>query len=214
MAASNPNLKASLALIGLVLMLGTPHSGSGALAAAAAPAAQQTISLDAQSSELDLRSNNVIFRKVRIAQGTMTVSADQGQATRQASGLDFDNSLWVFRGNVKITMDQGLLTSDDAEINFTKKLLSKAVANGKPAQFEQRIAKTGKLAQGHADTIDYDAARGIVRLVKNAWISDGQNEIRGETLKYNVLAQSIIADAAEQGSQRVHIIITPPPAKP
>ena len=214
MAASNPNLKASLALIGLVLMLGTPHSGSGALAAAAAPAAQQTISLDAQSSELDLRSNNVIFRKVRIAQGSMTVSADQGQATRQASGLDFDNSLWVFRGNVKITMDQGLLTSDDAEINFTKKLLSKAVANGKPAQFEQRIAKTGKLAQGHADTIDYDAARGIVRLVKNAWISDGQNEIRGETLKYNVLAQSIIADAAEQGSQRVHIIITPPPAKP
>jgi lipopolysaccharide export system protein LptA len=214
MAASNPNLKASLALIGLVLMLGTPHSGSGALAAAAAPAAQQTISLDAQSSELDLRNNNVIFRKVRIAQGTMTVSADQGQATRQASGLDFDNSLWVFRGNVKITMDQGLLTSDDAEINFTKKLLSKAVANGKPAQFEQRIAKTGKLAQGHADTIDYDAARGIVRLVKNAWISDGQNEIRGETLKYNVLAQSIIADAAEQGSQRVHIIITPPPAKP
>ena len=214
MAASNPNLKASLALIGLVLMLGTPHSGSGALAAAAAPAAQQTISLDAQSSELDLRNNNVIFRKVRIAQGTMTVSADQGQATRQASGLDFDNSLWVFRGNVKITMDQGLLTSDDAEINFTKKLLSKAVANGKPAQFEQRIAKTGKLAQGHADTIDYDAARGIVRLVKNAWISDGQNEIRGETLKYNVLAQSIIADAAEQNSQRVHIIITPPPAKP
>jgi len=115
---------------------------------------------------------------------------------------------------VKITMDQGLLTSDDAEINFTKKLLSKAVANGKPAQFEQRIAKTGKLAQGHADTIDYDAARGIVRLVKNAWISDGQNEIRGESLKYNVLAQSIIADAAEQNSQRVHIIITPPPAKP
>jgi lipopolysaccharide export system protein LptA len=214
MAASNPKTLAWLGLIGLALTLGTSPPGGAALAAAAAPAAQQTISLDAQSSELDLRSNNVIFRKVRIAQGSMTVSADQGQATRQASGLDFDNSLWVFRGNVKITMDQGLLTSDDAEINFTKKLLSKAVANGKPAQFEQRIAKTGKLAQGHADTIDYDAARGIVRLVKNAWISDGQNEIRGETLKYNVLAQSIIADAAEQGSQRVHIIITPPPAKP
>jgi lipopolysaccharide export system protein LptA len=214
MAASNPKSLARLAPLGLALTLATSHAGNAALAAAAPPAAQQTISLDAQSSELDLRNNNVIFRKVRIAQGTMTVSADQGQATRQASGLDFDNSLWVFRGNVKITMDQGLLTSDDAEINFTKKLLSKAVANGKPAQFEQRIAKTGKLAQGHADTIDYDAARGIVRLVKNAWISDGQNEIRGETLKYNVLAQSIIADAAEQGSQRVHIIITPPPAKP
>ena len=84
---------------------------SGQSTAAAAPAKQQQIiSLDAQSSELDLRTNNVIFRKVRIAQGNMSVSADQGQATRQASGLNFDNSLWVFRGNVKITMDQGQLT--------------------------------------------------------------------------------------------------------
>jgi lipopolysaccharide export system protein LptA len=156
----------------------------------------------------------VIFRKVRIAQGNMSVSADQGQATRQASGLNFDNSLWVFRGNVRITMDQGLLSADEAEINFSQKLLARAVANGKPAEFEQRVAKTGKTAQGRADRIDYDASKGTVRLSKNAWLSDGQNEIRGESLKYNVFAQSISADAAEQGSQRVHIIITPPPAKP
>ena len=181
--------------------------------AAAAPAKQEVISLDAQSSELDLRSNNVIFRKVRIAQGTMSVTADQGQATRQASGLNFDNSVWLFRGNVKITMDQGQLTADSAEINFADKLLASAVANGKPAQFEQRLVKTGKLAEGRAETIDYDARRGVVRLLKNAWLSDGQNEIRGESLKYNVLAQSIVAEASEQGSKRVHIIIAPP-AKP
>ncbi len=29
--------------------------------------------------------------------------------------------------------------------------------------------------------------KGIVRLLKNAWLSDGQNEIRGESLKYNLL---------------------------
>jgi lipopolysaccharide transport protein LptA len=172
---------------------------------------QQSISLDAQSSELDYKNNNLVFRKVRIAQGNMSVAADQAQA----NGLDFENSRWVFRGNVKITMDQGQLTSDDAEITFAKKLLSKAIVNGKPASFEQRIAKTGKLAQGRADTIDYDVAKGVVHLSKNAWLSDGQNEIRGESLKYNVLAQNIVAESSEQGSQRVHIIITPPAnAKP
>jgi len=72
---------------------------------------------------------------------------DQAQAT----GLDFENSHWVFRGNVKITMvDQGQLTSDEAEITFVKKLLSKAIVNGNPAVFEQRLAKTGKLAHGRA----------------------------------------------------------------
>jgi lipopolysaccharide transport protein LptA len=167
---------------------------------------QAAISLDAQSSELDYKNNNLIFRKVRITQGNMSVAADQAQAT----GLDFENSRWVFRGNVKITMDQGQLTADEAEITFAKKLLSKAVVHGNPAAFEQRIAKTGKLAQGRAETIEYDVSKGVVHLSKSAWLSDGQNEIRGESLKYNVLAQNIVAEASEQGSQRVHIIITPP----
>jgi lipopolysaccharide export system protein LptA len=198
------NLK-SLALLAFTMSTAEVHG-------AAAP--QQAIALDAQSSELDLRSNSVVFRKVHIAQGAMAVSADVGSATKQATGLDFDNSLWIFRGNVKITMDDGELTSDDAEINFAKKALAKAVVNGKPAAFEQRVAKTGKVAHGRADTIDYDARKGIVRLSKNAWLSDGQTEIRGESLKYDVLAQSIVAESSEQGSQRVHIIITPPPSKP
>jgi lipopolysaccharide transport protein LptA len=183
-------------------------------AAPAAPPNPATIALDAQSSELDLKSNNVYFRKVRIAQGAMSVTADQGQATREALSGNFENSLWVFRGNVKITMQDGLLTADEAQIDFVKKLLAKAVAYGKPAEFEQKIEKTGKIAHGHADSIDYDATKDVVRLSKNAWLSDGQNEVRGELLKYNVQAQSIVADAAEQGSQRVHIIITPPPSKP
>jgi lipopolysaccharide transport protein LptA len=173
----------------------------------AAHVEQQAILIEAQSSEMDFKNNNLIYRKVRISQGTMSVAADQAQG----SGLDFDNSHWVFRGNVKIAMQQGQLSSDEADITFTNKLLSKAVVNGKPAAFEQRLAKSGKLAQGHADSIDYDVIKGVVHFSKNAWLSDGQNEIRGESLKYNVLAQSVIAEASEQASQRVHIIITPPP---
>jgi lipopolysaccharide transport protein LptA len=201
------NLK-PLALFALLI-----SASQAVTAAGPAHPAKEIIDFNAQSSEIDLRNNNAIFRKVRIVQGATTISADQGQTTR-GTGLDFDNSLWVFRGNVKITVEEGLLTSDDAEINFAKKALSKAVANGKPAAFEQRVAKTGKVAHGRADTIDYDAGKGVVRLSKNAWLSDGSTEIRGETLRYNVVAQSIIAESSEQGSQRVHIIITPPPSKP
>lgn len=180
-----------------------------AQAAVTTKAAQQSISLDAQSSEFDFRNNTLVFRKVQITQGELSIAADQAQAT----GLDFENSHWIFRGSVKITMDQGELSSDSAEVTFAKKLLSVAIINGSPAQFQQRIAKTGRLAQGRADLIVYDVAKGVVRLTRNAWLSDGQNEIRGESLKYNVLDQRIIADAAEQNSQRVHIVITPPAPK-
>jgi lipopolysaccharide transport protein LptA len=130
----------------------------------------------------------------------MSITADQGQATGMASGLDFDNSLWVFRGNVKITMDQGLLTSDDAEITFANKLLSKAVANGKPAAVrtahrQNRQARSGARRHHRLRC----RARAWCIWSKNAWMSDGQNEIRGESLKYNVLAQSIVADASGTG---------------
>jgi lipopolysaccharide export system protein LptA len=170
------------------------------------------ILLDAQSTEVDLRTNTAVFNKVRISQGNIAITADQGHAS-QTTALNFDNNLWVFRGNVKITMEQGLLTADEAQITFVNKVLTRAVANGKPAAFEQMVAKTGKLAKGRANLIDYEVSNGVVRLSKDAYLSDGQNEIRGESLKYNVRAQSVAAEAAEQGSQRVHIIITPPPAK-
>jgi lipopolysaccharide export system protein LptA len=180
-----------------------------ALPGSQADAAQRNLGsvvIDAQSLDLDYKNNNVLYHKVRIAQGAMSVTADQAQTT----GADVDDSHWTFRGNVKIAMQDGQISSDEAEIIFANNLLSKAVVNGKPAVFEQRIAKTGKLAQGKADSIDYDVKKGVIHFAKNAWLSDGQNEIRGESLKYNVTAQNIVAEGSEQGSQRVHIIITPP----
>jgi lipopolysaccharide export system protein LptA len=119
----------------------------------------------------------------------------------------------VFRGNVKITVDQGQLSSDAAQITFADKVITKAVADGKPAEFEGHVAKTGKTAHGHADTIDYDVAKSQVLFSKNAYLNNGDHEISAQALKYNILAQTVVADEAEQGSQRVHIIITPPPPK-
>ncbi len=167
---------------------------------------QPPISLDAQSSEIDYRNNDLIFRKVKISQGTMSVEADLAHAT----GLDFENSHWIFRGHVKIIVNQGELHSDDADIMFANKLLAKASVTGKPADFQQRDDKSGRVVRGHAERIDYDVRQGIVELSKNASLSDGKNEIRGESLKYNIAARSVLAAAADQSSQRVHITITPP----
>jgi lipopolysaccharide transport protein LptA len=216
MRTSNVKPPAGIALAGLLCQaLGIAIVGPVG-SAVAAPRQAENIVLDAQSADADLATDNVLFRKVRITQGAMSISADLGQGAQQKTRLDdaFNDSLWIFRGNVKINVDHGVLTSDDAQIKFVNRLLTKAVANGKPASFEQKVDKTGKVAQGRADTIDYDAARHLVRLSNNAWLSDGQTEIRGQLLKYDLVAQSIVAEASEQNSQRVHIVISPPVSKP
>jgi lipopolysaccharide export system protein LptA len=198
-----------LALVALLAPLAQANA-----APAVARARQADILLESQSVSIDLKTNSAVFTKIRISQGAMSITADQGQANEQrSSDLYFANNVWNFRGNVKITVEQGQLFSDDAQITFVNNVLSKAIVNGKPASFEQTVAKTGKLAKGNAETIDYDAAKHLVRFLKNAYLSNGDNEIRGQSLKYDVLAQKVIAEEAEQNSQRVRIIITPPPPK-
>jgi lipopolysaccharide export system protein LptA len=198
MATFIPNALKGLAALALAWPM-----QAGALAPSREP-----IQLDAQSSELDYGTNQLLFKKVKITQGVMSISADQAHA----NGLDFENSHWVFTGDVKIVMEQGQLTSDEADATFDKKLLAKVSVTGKPAAFEQSNAPAGKSpVRGHADSIDYNVAKGVVHLAGNAWLSDGQTEIRHESLTYSVPDRKMVADASEQGSQRVHITITPPP---
>ena len=183
-------------------------------AAAVARDRQADILLDSQSVSIDLKTNSAVFTKIRISQGGMSITADQGQANEQRStDLYFENNVWNFRGNVKITVEQGQLFSDDAQITFVNNVLSKAIVNGKPASFEQTVTKTGKPAKGHADTIDYDASKHLVRFLKDAYLTNGDHEMTGQALKYDVLGQKVIAEEAEQNSQRVRIVITPPPPK-
>jgi lipopolysaccharide export system protein LptA len=212
MAASTPKHRvgpcASVALA-CIPLLWAAHAG-----AAPPKSSQEPIDVTAQFEEVDGKNKTVFLRKVRIAQANMTLTADQGQVNGTGVENAFDNSIWVFKGSVRVTMDQGVLNSDEARVTFANKLLSYAVATGKPATFQQRIPKTDKDAKGHADIIEYDVTKGIVRFTHDAYLDNGQYEVHGESLKYDVAKQVSSAEASEQGSQRVHIVITPPPKSP
>jgi len=208
MAASTPNL-------GIKLTLACAALACAAHACAApAKSSQEPIDVTAQFEEVDAKNKTVFLRKVRIAQGNMTLTADQGQVNGTGVENAFDDSVWVFKGAVKVTLDQGMLSSDEARVTFANKVLSYAVVTGKPATFQQKIAKSDKVAHGHANNIDYDVGKGVIRLTQDAFLDNGQYEVHGESLKYDVAKQVSSAEASEQGSQRVHIIITPPPKSP
>jgi len=208
MAVSSP-----AKLLALIALL-APLADTNAAPATVARDRQADILLEAQSTTIDLKTNTAVFSKIRISEGGMSITADLGQANEQRSkDLYFENNVWNFRGNVKISVEQGQLFSDDAQITFVNNALSKAIANGKPASFEQTVTKTGKPARGHAETIDYDGTKHLVRFLKNAYLTNGDHEITGQSLKYDVVGQKVIAEEAEQNSQRVRIVITPPPPK-
>ena len=61
------------------------------------------ISLDADSTDYDGKSSMLMFRGLRLSQGTTNIEADIGRASK----LDFKDSVWVFNGNVVIDVDAG-----------------------------------------------------------------------------------------------------------
>src|SRR4030081_3351022 len=89
----------------LLLLLAAPLASAAAAAPAPPPALQpgeQPITLDAASSEVDYRTNTVVFSEVVISQGATRGRADHAHAT----GLNFANSRWTFEGKVRIDAEQ------------------------------------------------------------------------------------------------------------
>jgi lipopolysaccharide export system protein LptA len=184
----------------------SPAAAPPAAAILAQPSHQLPITVDAASSEVDYRTNQVVFSEVVISQGAMRVQADHAHA----SGLNFANSRWTFEGHVRIDAEpRGNLRADQAVVEFRDNRIVRATANGKPAQFEQPRGDSQQMARGHAEEIVYDVNEGTVRLSEDAWLSDGTNEISGPLLVYNIRAQRVQAAAQSGSDQRVHIIIQP-----
>jgi lipopolysaccharide transport protein LptA len=199
MAASRPEIfrapTAALLVAGVVLLRG----------ALAATDAELPINLEAASSDFDYRNNTLLFRRVRISQGTMQVEADEARA----NGLNFENSEWNLSGSVRIHVPDGRLDSGQADVTFRNNEISRAVIRGQPASFEQRLKDEQKLARGRASSIEYDVRAGTVRLSGDAWLTDGQNEIRGDTLIYDIGQQRIVGNPTGRDPGGVRITIKP-----
>lgn len=166
----------------------------------------QAIRLDAASTDVDYRTNKVLFRDIVISQGDITVEADRAEAT----GLDFENSRWTFTGNVQIQAEErGSLRSERATVEFRDNQMATASITGSPAVFEQRRADSDQMARGRAGTIEYRVSEGTVRLSDSAWLTDGRNEISGPLLVYNIREQRVQAATQAGEKERVRITILP-----
>lgn len=192
------------------------RAGCGAIAAvlllAGAPLAAQValdptlpIALDADTSDFDRRRNVVVFTGLSIVQGPLRIRAERAQASQ----IDFENAVWDFSGNVRIDLEESQLRADAAQLTFLGFRLTRAVATGGPAEFEDAGTASGKLVRGRAGRIDYDLGSGIIRLSEGAWLAEGPNEISGATLVYNAPEERVLA---EGDGERVRITIVPPAA--
>ena len=169
------------------------------------PDPAEPITITANSSVLDHRQNTVLYSKVRIAQGDVSVEAQQASAT----GKEFENSQWTFTGDVRIRLPNGAIDADSAVVTFDSGQLAHARMVGSPAHFEQHRTDPEQLAKGHAGVIEYDITHSTVRLNDKAWLSDGTNEISSETLVYDMRGERVLANPEGKAQGGVNITFRP-----
>ena len=163
------------------------------------------IDIKAASSDFNYAKNKLSFSRLRIKQGSMEIEADYAETDK----LDFDDGLWVFRGNVRIETALSLMTCDSARLTFKKRQLYNADINGKPARFEQPDPKSDKTNQGEANIMNYNVTEGTIALSDNAIFKDGANQMSGSSITYDVVSRSIRANAGEGSSVRIMIEANP-----
>lgn len=167
------------------------------------------ISYECDKLEVDYKANEMrLSGKVKIAQGDISVAADEADARK--TGQDYKTSHWVFAGAVHVRAEsQGDLRADRATVEIANGELASALVTGSPAQFAQTRATAGRLAKGHAATIDYQVAAATVTLAGDAVLTDNQsgNDLHSPTITYNIRAMSVQAQGTP--GNRAHLSVMP-----
>lgn len=163
------------------------------------------ISLDADSTDYDGKSSMLMFRGLRLSQGTTNIEADIGRASK----LDFQDSVWHFTGNVIIDVDAGHIECESAELTFTDTQLRFAAIQGTPATFELRRPDSDEITHAQAGRLQYDLDAGVVEFSEEAIITEGGNQISSSFLVYNLKEQRIKAQSAADSDEKVKITVIP-----
>lgn len=176
----------------------------------AAAAAQITdmrlpISLDADSTAYDGKNSMLMFRGLRMTQGTIGIEAEEGRA----SNLNFEDSVWQFSGNVIIDVENGHIECDSADLQFTNHQLTLATIAGSPATFELKRPGSEETTYAEAGKLRYDLLAGTIEFSGDAVITEGGNQIASNYLVYNILEQRINAQGSPDGDGKVRITYTP-----
>ena len=163
------------------------------------------ISLDADSTAYDGKNAMLMFRGLRMTQGTIGIEAEEGRA----SNLNFEDSVWQFAGNVVIDVENGRIECDTADLQFTNHQLTLATIAGSPATFELKRPGSKDTTYAEAGKLRYDLLAGTIEFSGDAVITEGGNQIASDYLVYNIVEQRINAQGSPGDAGKVRITYTP-----
>ena len=126
--------------------------------------------------------------------------------------LDDIRKVSVFDGNVLLIQGTLMLRADRLEAKQNSDGLQNVIAKGSPVSFRQKREGADEYIEGFSSQVEYDNVEGVLRLIGDARLRKGGDEIRGAQITYDAKTEfyKVIGQKGEPGaSGRVRVIIRP-----
>lgn len=131
----------------------------------------------------------------------------------EADSVNVDDArrLAVYDGHVVMTQGTLMITADRIEVRQDARGVVSGVALGKPVYFRQKMDEGNEFAEGWAARIEYDGEGDKLRLLGQARLKRGADELRGEQITYDSASAFFQARGAAGGGTggRVRAVIRP-----
>ena len=128
--------------------------------------------------------------------------------------LDDIKKVSVFEGNVLLTQGTLMLRADRVEAKRSSDGLQNVWATGNPVSFRQKRDGVDEYIDGFAKQVEYDSVQSLLRLIGDARLRKGGDEIRGAQITYDAKTEfyKVIGQKGKPGpSGRVRVMIKPKP---
>ena len=140
----------------------------------------------------------------------IAVDAASGESNGKTNTRTLDGDVHLNQGTLSISADHAVMqASAEGDQHVT--------ANGRPVKFRQKMEASPGWLDAHSDRLEYDSKSGDVRLLGNAWLKRGGDEITGSVVTYNTNTEVYRAEGGKRSTgdgvapsgDRVHMIIQP-----
>lgn len=143
----------------------------------------------------------------------------QQQLVIESDTAEFDrkSGIVVYRGNVELLQGTLKINADSILLIFNGNTLEQAVAEGKPAHYQQQVNPDKPVTQATAQRIEYFAGKRELKFRGQARLTQENNEFSGELIRYDVMSETVYATGSDghnpsgdnSKKQRIKVIIQP-----
>jgi lipopolysaccharide export system protein LptA len=130
----------------------------------------------------------------------------------------------VYEGNVVLVQGTLNIRAERIDVRQDERGMVSGDATGRPVQFRQKMEGKSEFIEAQATRIEYDAHTEVLKLIGSAWLKQGQDELRGGLIVYDMRTELYQAQGGGEGASagRVRAVLRPrnpdeaeqPPRKP